>query len=46
MNMGKISLVLPVYNEQVVLKEVLTKYITDLENIRLKEKYQWEIIAD
>ena len=45
MNMGKISLVLPVYNEQVVLKEVLTKYITDLENIRLKEKYQWEIIA-
>lgn len=43
--MGKISLVLPVYNEQVILKEVLTKYITDLENIRFKQKYQWEIIA-
>lgn len=43
--MGKISLVLPVYNEQVILKEVLTKYITDLENIRIKHKYQWEIIA-
>ncbi len=43
--MGKISLVLPVYNEQVVLKEVLAEYIADLENIRLKKKYQWEIIA-
>ena len=43
--MGKISLVLPVYNEQVILKEVLTKYIADLENIRFKQKYQWEIIA-
>ena len=43
--MGKISLVLPVYNEQVILKEVLTKYITDLENIRMKHQYQWEIIA-
>ena len=43
--MGKISLVLPVYNEQVVLKEVLAQYIADLENIRLKKQYQWEIIA-
>lgn len=43
--MGKISLVLPVYNEQVILKEVLTKYIADLENIRLKKNYKWEIIA-
>lgn len=43
--MGKISLVLPVYNEQLILKDVLIKYITDLENIRLKKKYQWEIIA-
>ena len=43
--MGKISLVLPVYNEQVVLKDVLAEYIADLENIRLKKQYQWEIIA-
>ena len=43
--MGKISLVLPVYNEQVVLKEVLEKYILDLQNIRTKKQYQWEIIA-
>ena len=43
--MGKISLVLPVYNEQVVLKEVLSKYIADLENIRTHYQYQWEIIA-
>ena len=43
--MGKISLVLPVYNEQVILKDVLTKYITDLENIRKKKNYEWEIIA-
>lgn len=43
--MGKISLVLPIYNEQVILQDVLAKYIADLENIRLKLKYQWEIIA-
>lgn len=43
--MGKISLLLPVYNEQVILKDVLAKYIADLENIRLKKQYQWEIIA-
>ena len=43
--MGKISLVLPVYNEQVILKEVLEKYIVDLQNIRIKHQYQWEIIA-
>ncbi len=43
--MGKISLVLPVYNEQVVLRDVLAKYIADLENLRMKHKYQWEIIA-
>lgn len=43
--MGKISLVLPVYNEQVVLRDVLAKYIADLENIHLKKQYQWEIIA-
>ncbi len=43
--MGKISLVLPVYNEQVILRDVLAKYIADLENLRLKKQYQWEIIA-
>lgn len=43
--MGKISLVLPVYNEQIVLRDVLKKYIADLENIRYKKQYQWEIIA-
>ncbi|MBO4823046.1 MAG: glycosyltransferase family 2 protein [Clostridia bacterium] len=43
--MGKISLVLPVYNEQIILRDVLAKYIADLENIRLKHQYQWEIIA-
>ena len=43
--MGKISLVLPIYNEQLVLREVLAKYIADLENIRSKHNYQWEIIA-
>lgn len=43
--MGKISLVLPVFNEQVILREVLVKYIADLENIRLHKQYQWEIIA-
>ncbi len=43
--MGKISLVLPIYNEQLVLRDVLAKYIADLENIRIKKKYQWEIIA-
>ena len=43
--MGKISLVLPIYNEQVILRDVLTKYINDLENIRAKYQYQWEIIA-
>ena len=43
--MGKISLVLPVYNEQVILRDVLSKYIADLENLRLKRQYQWEIIA-
>ena len=43
--MGKISLVLPIYNEQLILHDVLAKYIADLENIRLKKKYQWEIIA-
>ncbi len=43
--MGKISLVLPVYNEQVILQDVLSKYIADLENIRIKKNYQWEIIA-
>ena len=43
--MGKISLVLPVYNEQLILHEVLSKYITDLDNLRLKQNYDWEIIA-
>ncbi|MCM1404064.1 MAG: glycosyltransferase [Prevotella sp.] len=43
--MGKISLLLPVYNEQVILRDVLAKYIADLENLRLKMQYQWEIIA-
>lgn len=43
--MGKISLVLPVYNEQIILRDVLSKYITDLENLRLEKQYQWEIIA-
>ena len=43
--MGKISLVLPVYNEQLILRDVLAKYIADLENLRLKHQYQWEVIA-
>lgn len=43
--MGKISLVLPVYNEQLVLNDVLAKYVADLENLRVKKQYQWEIIA-
>lgn len=43
--MGKVSLVLPVYNEQVVLEMVLKKYIEDLENIRTKMHLEWEIIA-
>jgi glycosyltransferase involved in cell wall biosynthesis len=43
--MGKISLVLPVYNEQLVIREVLKKYIDDLENTRKTLDYAWEIIA-
>ena len=43
--MGKVSLVLPVYNEQVVLESVLAKYIEDLENIRTKRQMDWEIVA-
>ena len=43
--MGKISLVVPVYNEQVILRDVMSKYIADLENLRLKKQYEWEIIA-
>lgn len=43
--MGKISLVLPVYNEQLILRDVLARYIADLENLRVKKHYEWEIIA-
>jgi len=39
--MGKISLVLPVYNEAAILQEVLAKYITELKSLSTK----YEIIA-
>jgi glycosyltransferase involved in cell wall biosynthesis len=41
----KLSLILPIYNEQLILEEVLDKYIADLENIRAKKNTLWEIIA-
>lgn len=43
--MGKISLILPVYNEQVILRDVLNKYLADLENIRAQQGYEWEVVA-
>lgn len=43
--MGKVSLILPVYNEQVILRDVLTKYINDLENIRRQCQMDWEVVA-
>ncbi len=43
--MGTVSLILPIYNEQLYLKDVLIKYIDDLENIRTKMNMDWEIIA-
>jgi len=39
--MGKISLILPVYNEAAILQEVLAKYITELKTLSSK----YEIIA-
>ena len=42
----KISLVIPVYNEQTILAEVLQKYKTDLQNICSQlENTKYEIIA-
>lgn len=41
----KFSLILPIYNEQIVFEEVIEKYIDDLENLRLKHNAFWEIIA-
>ena len=43
--MGKISLVLPVYNEQIILRDVLNKYLADLENIQATLGYAWEVVA-
>lgn len=43
--MGKISLVLPVYNEQIILRDVLNKYLADLENIYATMGYDWEVVA-
>lgn len=43
--MGKVSLVLPIYNEEIILKDVLAKYIADLDNIRTKMEMDWEIVA-
>jgi len=42
--MGKISLVLPVYNEGVILQEVLAKYVSDLKN--LKTPYEVIVVND
>lgn len=41
----KVSLILPIYNEQLILEEVLNKYITDLEEIRERYNVKWEVIA-
>ena len=41
----KVSLVLPIYNEQLVLEDVLDKYITDLEQIRELYDAKWEVVA-
>lgn len=43
--MGKISLVLPIYNEQIILRDVLNKYLADLENIHATLGYDWEVVA-
>jgi glycosyltransferase involved in cell wall biosynthesis len=43
--MGKISLILPVYNEELIIEEVLRKYIRDLEEIKKNNDADWEIIA-
>ena len=41
----KVSLVLPVYNEHLILREVLEKYKTDLSNVCRSLNASWEIIA-
>ena len=38
-------MVLPVYNEQIILRDVLNKYLADLENIRTQMDYAWEVVA-
>jgi glycosyltransferase involved in cell wall biosynthesis len=38
-------LILPVYNEQLVIKDVLRKYVDDLENIRKTLDMSWEVVA-
>ena len=42
--MGKISLILPVYNEAAILQEVLQKYITELKT--LSDKYEIIVVND
>ena len=41
----KVSLIIPVYNEQEILGEVLEKYKADLKNIAAKTNGTYEIIA-
>jgi dolichol-phosphate mannosyltransferase len=41
----KISLILPVYNEKLVLKEVIDKYVADLDDITERYGVLWEIVA-
>lgn len=41
----KVSLILPIYNEQLVLEDVLDKYIADLEQIRERYDTKWEVVA-
>jgi glycosyltransferase involved in cell wall biosynthesis len=41
----KVSLILPIYNEQLILEDVLDKYIADLEGIYDVYGAKWEVVA-
>jgi glycosyltransferase involved in cell wall biosynthesis len=41
----KVSLILPIYNEQLILEEVLNKYIADMEEIHNRYDAKWEVVA-
>ncbi|MDR1917881.1 MAG: glycosyltransferase [Christensenellaceae bacterium] len=41
----KVSLILPIYNEQLILETVLEKYIADLQDIQERTDAKWEVIA-